>query len=372
MQYRRKYLSLTKGNSVFKEWWGKSDSITTQIYQPDSIIDQRCNNWACSYCRPGKITALHMDIVHNILRDDIINEHSMEPLQNHWIWTFPGNEVRKKVTYEESYRITSHEFHNLIKRFMYEFERYRQGKNVRNRIPLLMVYDKNSMDYIEYNPTHNTSDFAYITLSRSQNHPYRADNLPGYDHLHNITNLMPNEAWLNDIIQRNGYIVGYQMIKENKNVAEYLANDFFDDEEFVIPLKQRHCNYSRNLTMHIDDTKLPDGSIVLNRHRTLQNQINTIQKMQNRPKTIRILNEEFRYNNPEPILFNEILSEFYQKKVPVTEEDSKSLLTDLNKAFMPFKDKDYTPEYQEFYKYKVQPLVINVIEEQELPEQIRR
>jgi hypothetical protein len=237
---------------LYKEYWTKSSPITFEQYYDDQILDARCNNWYCARCRPRLQRKLHQQIVQNLLVYE-----SIMPMRYHWIWTFPGNELRRKVDYQKSYDITQYEWNKVLTRLNYEYTRYQKGLYVRKHkeYPLLMEFvdpPENTIEH-QYNPEKGCNDFALISLPRSQNHPFNESNEPGYCHLHNISNISINPHWLENLKDKLKYQIGFQWIKPNQEVHEYLANDFFDDEEFVIPIGKRHVNHTINIRMDLNE-----------------------------------------------------------------------------------------------------------------------
>ena len=90
---------------------------------------------------------------------------------------------------------------------------------------------------------------SYINFIRSQNNP-EGNNPAGFCHIHSGSNYNLNKKWLDEIITKNKYKIGFTYVTENKRFSEYLMSDFYDDEEWIIPLNKRHYNCSTNVKIN--------------------------------------------------------------------------------------------------------------------------
>lgn len=180
-------------------------------FRNNRLPDVGCNKWNCAYCRPFKKFNLYMEILRYVY---VYN------LDKHFVITFEGKKLRDKISWFDSYKFMSKEWDKLVHTIKYNYyERY----------------CKNG----EYAP-YIGENFSFIVLPRSQK--------SGYCHYHV---LVPDEiSWyyLDNIRKR--YNLGYMSIKRNKSVAEYLSNDFFKDNEWVIPYQVYHYRCSRNIKIN--------------------------------------------------------------------------------------------------------------------------
>jgi len=160
------------------------------------LTDIGCNKWDCNKCRSNKKFNLYLDILRYVY---IYN------LQNHFIITFAGKNVRNICSYEESYRFMTKQWDKFRKTIV---RRY--------------------------------GSFTYILLPRAQK--------DGYCHFHILTNKYMSWEWLNK--KRKKYGLGYVSIQKNKDVAEYLNTDYFTESEWFIPLGIRRYRNSKNILLN--------------------------------------------------------------------------------------------------------------------------
>lgn len=154
-----------------------------------------CMKWRCVKCRPKLRYMLYLEILKNVYSFD---------MDKHFIITFGGKPLRKKITWDYSYIFMNkawHKFNNVIK--------------------------------------YHYPDFKYIVLPRSQNDMYC--------HYHIITNQYIPWNFLDE--KRKKYNLGFVSINKNQSLAEYLHGDFFNDYEYIIPLNIRHYRSSREIKL---------------------------------------------------------------------------------------------------------------------------
>lgn len=161
----------------------------------NSLYYVGCGKWDCARCRPRLKYNLYLDLLRYIYIYD---------LYYHFVITFSGNKLRQQYSYDES--------------FVY----------------MNKAWDKYKL-VIEY----RYGKMSYIVLPRSQRN--------GYCHYHILTNIFPSIGFLEE--KRKKYSLGFNRIKENKNVAEYLQQDYFKDHEYIIPKNIRHYRSSRNIKL---------------------------------------------------------------------------------------------------------------------------
>ena len=225
---------------------GTTATIKDPVYYdewiPDRLLKLKCRRYSCVNCRPGLKNKLHNHIIREVCQNN---------LNYHFIVTFPGNWLRKEIPYYDSYKILNYEFNKLKHRIQYELTKLKKGIKTRSKNSLLKPGFKIN-DY----------EFKNICLPRAQSRPQ--DNNPiGYCHLHNITNLSLNIDWLEEKISKNDYKIGYQFIKENQSVADYLCKDFFTEGEWIIPIGNRHYNTTENIHINPGQYELMDPDNIL-------------------------------------------------------------------------------------------------------------
>ena len=232
----------------------------TNVTFEDTLLKVPCNNFSCSVCRPYLKNKLFI----NLLREIYINN-----ISNHFIITFPGKPLRIKINYEKSYPIMLYEWDKLLHRINYTIDRLRNNKELRYKNSFLVEGEK----------LPNERDFAYICLPRSQNNP--TENNPiGFCHLHNMINLPINKDWIDEIINKNQYQMGFTYIVENQDILDYMFNDFLKDNEWIIPFGQRHYNSSRNVIINrVDKKSCEDYKFYAKRNYCLDSKQNFIENM---------------------------------------------------------------------------------------------
>jgi len=179
-------------------------------YRHDTLEDLPCDSITCGKCRPGIKKQIHNLTVEQIQKND---------LDQHFVITSPGKQFRKEHDYANSYAIQE-----------YEWNKYR------------------------FKIKHHFPDFTWIRLPRAQAKP-TGDNPVGFAHQHIITNKPIHKRtgetlsfkWLTENKKR--YQLGFVWIRENQSVAEYLHKDFYDDDEWVIPISKRHFSTSRDIIL---------------------------------------------------------------------------------------------------------------------------
>jgi hypothetical protein len=205
--------------------------IENNYTKPAELLPLNCNSPVCKHCR----RIIQGKVFQNSIRE--VNQNNIE---FHWITTF--GEDRTKHGYEESYKIMAYEMKKIFLVINYTINKIKKGKLERT---------KNKFMYNDLPlPDH---DFSYIDFVRSQNHPTK-NNPIGYCHHHTGLNYPINNKWIQEIREKNHYKIGFTKIIENSNFTEYLLGDFFDDEEWIIPLNKRHYNTSKNIHLNIGGT----------------------------------------------------------------------------------------------------------------------
>ena len=175
-------------------------------YQQDRINKILCNKFTCDRCRPKLKKRLKREI------EKAIREHN---LNTHIVITTEGKKYRDDNSYVQSYKDMAINWHKIQKIIKYELEI--DGKK-----------------------------FTFICLYRSQKN--------GYCHLHILTNLNVEKQRLQEITSKY-FSTGFIKITKNKDVANYLANEFSKDHEFYIPFNQKHYSCSRDIKIQMEDTE---------------------------------------------------------------------------------------------------------------------
>lgn len=171
-------------------------------YRNDQIYRLSCDQYSCATCRPRLKKDLH---------DKVCQQVDSNGLNYHMIVTFPGNEVRSRISYFDSFRIMNRDWNKLRKVIKYRFP-----------------------------------DFKYIIFPRSQADPMPGNPI-GYCHFHVIHNLNLDKYWLDCKCSR--YTLGYTFLRFNEDVAGYLHNDFYIDDEWIIPPFIKHYRTSRDIIL---------------------------------------------------------------------------------------------------------------------------
>ena len=184
---------------------------------------------------------------------DIQREVYRLGFDKHLVMTVPGIQFRKKVTWNQSYPILNYETNKLldtIKREIQTQRRIQQGEQIKRKVKMENSFLHKNQELPDY-------DIALIILPRAQANP-KDDNPIGYAHNHILTNYPLNKHWIEEKIDKNGYQLGYTFIRDNQNIADYLCNDFFIDDEWVIPKNIKHYRTTRNVKLNITDGYVND------------------------------------------------------------------------------------------------------------------
>lgn len=171
-------------------------------YKYDRLLRIPCNNYSCKKCRPRLKHELH---------DNVCQIVDSNNLNYHMIITFPGSHIRKQIPYYQSYSSMSKDWNRLRNVIKYRYP-----------------------------------DFNYIVFPRAQADP-KPGNPIGYCHYHVIHNKEINKDWLESKTKK--YALGYTFLRFNEDVAGYLHNDFYIDDEWIIPKNIKHYRSSRNLIL---------------------------------------------------------------------------------------------------------------------------
>lgn len=224
------------------------------VYRGSKINRILCSKFHCDRCR---------NLLKHKLKKEMelaIHEHK---LYTHFVVTSEGTIYRDANNYIKSYADMSIAWNKIRK--ILASDAKKQGK-----------------------------DFSYICLFRAQK--------SGYCHLHVLTNLYIPKQRLKDITNRY-YNTGFMRIKSNKNITNYLTNDFMKDSEFYIPFGRRHYTTSRNIHLDIYGD-LNDADVIGNpevaMHINLQSGIAIIDQIYDQI--------EFEFGYPPP--FDFLLSQF--------------------------------------------------------------
>jgi len=209
-------------------------------YINDRLVKLRCKLYSCCLCRPYLKSALHLKIIREVCQEE---------LNYHLIVTFPGSWLRNITDYSKSYKILTNEFRKLLLLIIYELYKTEKGLRSYTNNPVLKPGYKVDLN--------KGLELKMIILPRAQSNP-KPGNPIGFCHLHIITNLPLNIDFLEEKISKNDYKIGYQFIRENQSVAEYLCKDYFDDQEWYIPFELKHYRTTRNL--HINPSITNKGS----------------------------------------------------------------------------------------------------------------
>lgn len=161
-----------------------------------------CNAWACKKCRPNKVQELYNLVTMAMYRYD---------MTRHLVITFPGEEVREKIPFYQSFKLMNIDWKLFLKVLKYRLEE--EG--------LL------------------TDQFGYIKFPRAQQN--------GYCHHHVILNQWIPKEFIDEAAE--GYDFGFTSISYNQSLADYLK-DFKKDIEYVIPFNLKHYSSSQNVKVN--------------------------------------------------------------------------------------------------------------------------
>lgn len=222
------------------------------VYRGSKINRILCSKFHCDRCRP---------LLKDALRDKIQTALTEHQLYTHFVITTEGSDYRDGNDYIQSYKDMSKSWNKIRK--ILASDAKKQGKH-----------------------------FSYICLFRAQGN--------GYCHLHVMTNVFIPKQRLKEISKRY-FNTGFIKIKSNKNVVEYLTNDFLKDHEYYIPFGRRHYSTSRNINLNIyeefeEDLQDPESSF----HIRLQSGIPMLNQIYTQI--------EHEYGYPPP--FDFLLAEF--------------------------------------------------------------
>ena len=137
--------------------------------------------------------------------------------------------------------------------------------------------------------------FDYILLPRSQQ--------DGYCHYHIITNSKYIPHKFLDKKRKKYPNMGYLSIQTNQTLAYYLTNDFFKDNEYIIPENRKHFYGSADVKKYLTINILKN---------TDNHQLNYNYKEGNR---IKQYEQQLQEINRYPLPFEEYLKEFYGQEV---------------------------------------------------------
>lgn len=169
-------------------------------YSSDRLSRLPCSSYSCKACRPKLKRQLH---------DDVCQLVDSNNLSYHMVVTFPGNDLRRILDYSDSYFFMSYDW---------------------NKLRLVLKY--------------KYPDFKYILFPRAQADP-KPGNPAGFCHYHIIHNTHIDKDWLDSKTKK--YTLGYTFLRHNEDVAGYLHNDFYVDDEWVIPFGLKHYRATRDL-----------------------------------------------------------------------------------------------------------------------------
>lgn len=170
----------------------------------NQLLRLTCDQYSCARCRPHLKKDLH---------DKICQQVDGNELRFHFILTFAGNKTRELVDYWDSYTIMNYIWNKL------------RGV-IRRKYP----------------------NYKYIIFPRAQANP-KPGNAPGYCHFHTIHNERIPKTWLDDKIKKYSEL-GYSFLRYNEDVAGYLHNDFYNDDEWTIPYNVKHYRSSRDIKIN--------------------------------------------------------------------------------------------------------------------------
>ena len=238
------------------------DNLTTPeglkykgVYRGTKINRILCSKFHCDRCR---------NILKSKLKKEIEKAMHDHKLYTHFVITTEGAKYRDNNDYIQSYKDMAKAWDKI--RRLLDYDAKKQGKH-----------------------------FTFICLFRAQKN--------GYCHLHVLTNLYIPEQRLKDISKKY-FNTGFIRIKSNKDVSNYLTNDFLKDHEFYIPFGRRHYSCSRDIKLDIydemdEDLADPETSM----HIHLQSGFSVVDQIYDQV--------EHEYGYPPP--FDFLMSYFYGK-----------------------------------------------------------
>lgn len=226
---------------------------TELVTIPDQLIPAPCKKISCSNCRESIVRSRHNTIT------QLVNQYE---LNNHLILTFPGNQLRKSMSLRQAYDLFVKEKHKLDLRINYAIKKINSGKKLRSKNEFLKKETHTFRGDTEIITQHQLpSEFLQISMLRAQSGKHKktdtdADQLLGYPHYHILTNTNINNEWITEITKKNEFKIGFSYINPNQNVVDYLAKDFYYDDEWKIPFGHRHINTSRGITLNLSTVPL--------------------------------------------------------------------------------------------------------------------
>jgi hypothetical protein len=283
----KKSIELNDGSIVYNVKYQTKKLKDPEFYKEyveDKLIGLTCKNYNCKHCRETLKNNLHQQIQKEVL---------IHNLNNHNVITFPGLSERLKNNYIQSYKLVNTDWHKLVRLMNYHYDRLKKGK--------YWSFD-NSMFYENKLPA---DPLMYICLPRAQANP-KDDNPAGFCHLHNIMNWQLNVYWLEEIIKKNNYMLGFTYVTPNKDVADYLCKDFFNDNEWILPKNVKHCHSSMGI--NLNPKFVLDPAIKIFRKMKLSDiEI----ELRSNKTNYKIFGKEFTVKNPLILPFEEYVKQFY-------------------------------------------------------------
>lgn len=231
----------------------ESELVTTE----GKLYDLPCKKISCPQCRPAIIRKRHNQITQMLPQYGIYL---------HGIQTFPGKELRKKLTLDEQFNLMVHEKQRLDRKIKSSMERLNQDKELKEKNPFLKeltVTKKNGKRKVtrHFLP----KKFNQISLLRAQSgkHSYKGTKIDekiipsGSPHYHNLTNVNINLDWLQEIFKKGDFKLGFSFIRENQDIVDYLAKDFYYPDEWFIPFNHRSISTSQDIKLDVGKGMIP-------------------------------------------------------------------------------------------------------------------
>jgi len=129
----------------------------------------------------------------------------------------------------------------------------------------------------------------------------------GFCHLHTLINCPINNKWIYEKVEKNNYKLGYNFIRENQAVADYLCKDFYDNDEWVIPFNTRHYRSSRNIKINMEYKK--DENITF-----IPAYLNDYEILGNSTTKYEVFGKTFKVKNNKILPFEEYIKQFAEIK----------------------------------------------------------
>ena len=229
------------------------DPVYYEEWIPDQLLPLRCHRFSCCICRPGQKIKVYNRTVQEICQNN---------MNFHYIQTFPGNWLRKEIPFYESYKIMNKENSKLRRIINYELKKLKKGIKTRSVNPIIAKGYKT-----------NEYELKMISFPRAQTKP-EGNNPIGFCHLHNIVNIPLNVHWISEKIIKNDLKLGKPYITKNHDVADYLINDFWNDQEWYIPFGQRHYITTENIHLNPGKYEYMDPNNIIYRNQDLNTCLN--------------------------------------------------------------------------------------------------